>query len=112
MRFAPSPVGSSPWSEMLVAWLKWSLTVVCRKVGLSAVALKDWAKKTFQLALLLFVSSLVPYQTMPTDPWVGPVSIHGRRLVRVSGPFETRTGALQVSPPSVEWTRRICWPFE
>ncbi len=32
-----------PPSLMLLPWMKWSLTVVWRKVGVAEVALKDWA---------------------------------------------------------------------
>src|SRR5436305_1399555 len=97
---------------MLLPWIRWSLIFACRKVGVSAVALNDCAKKTFQLALSSFAASVVPYQTMPTEPGVGPVSIQGKTLVFVSAPFETRTGRLHVTPLSVELTRKISWSFE
>src|SRR5215210_19555 len=101
-----------PPSEMLLPWMKWSLTSTCRKVGDCAVALKDCEKKTFQLALSSLVALDVPYQTMPTEPGVGPVSSHGMRLDAVPGPFETRTGWLHVTPRSVECTRKMSFPFE
>src|SRR3954451_12276335 len=97
---------------MLLAWMTWSLTLTCRNVGDAAVALNDCAKKTFQLALLLFVGSVVPYQAIPTDPSVGPVSSHGNTLVLVSVPSLTLTGWLHVAPLSVDETRNISWSFE
>jgi len=54
----------------------------------------------------------VPYQTTPTEPGVGPVSSHGKRLVLVLVPWLTFTGWLQVAPLSTESARKMSWPSE
>src|SRR2546421_6630871 len=97
---------------MLLPCMKWSLICACRKVGVSAFALKDCAKKTFQFALSSLALSVVPYQTMPTEPGVGPVSIHGKTFVFTVVLSLTRTGWLQVTPLSVECAMKMSWSFE
>src|SRR5438128_8786845 len=97
---------------MLLPCMKWSLATAWRNVGEAELASKLCAKKTFQSALSLLTAEELPYQAIPTEPGVGPVSIQGKKLDFVSGPSLTRTRWLQVSPLSVELRRKTSFPSE